>query len=339
MTQKTKEQLVIIGGGPAGMSAALYASRAGLAPLVFAGSPYGGQLMLTTEVENFPGISQIMGPELIESMRKQVTQFGAKILDKNVLSVDFKKRPLSVMYEGGAVEATAVIVALGAKALWLGLESETRLRGKGVSACATCDGFFFKNKVVGVVGGGDTAMEEALVLTNFASKVYLIHRREEFRASPIMLERVKAHEKIEVIMNAGVTEVLGAMKVEGIHLQATKKGAVVPENLAVDGLFIAIGHKPDTDLVRDQLHLDEKGYLYTKSTWAYEFLQGNITIDEDMLSKVQSDKNTYTTRTSVNGVFAAGDCVDHIYRQASTAAGMGVAAALDAQRYIESLSS
>lgn len=332
-----KQQVVIIGGGPAGMSAALYASRAGLAPLVFAGSPYGGQLMLTTEVENFPGIQHIMGPELIESMRKQVVSFGTTIVDKNVLSVDVSKRPFSIEYDGGIVEATSVIVALGAKALWLEIESEQRLRGKGVSACATCDGFFFKNKEVAVVGGGDTAMEEALVLTSFASKVYLIHRREEFRASQIMLDRVQNHEKIEVIMNAQVSEVLGEQKVEGVRLTSTKEGVTVPETLPVQGVFIAIGHKPDTDLVKSKLLLDSKGYVYTKSSWAFDYLQGGVEIDEATLAKLKAQPNTYTSRTSVDGVFAAGDCVDHIYRQASTAAGMGVAAAIDAQRYIESL--
>ena len=336
MTTKQQE-VVIIGGGPAGMSAALYASRAGLTPLVFAGSPYGGQLMLTTEVENFPGIQHIMGPELIESMRKQVISFGTTIMDKNVLRVDFSKRPFSIEYDGGTVEARSVIVALGAKALWLEIESEQKLRGKGVSACATCDGFFFKNKEVAVVGGGDTAMEEALVLTNFASKVYLIHRREEFRASQIMLDRVRKHEKIEIIMNAEVVEVLGEQKVEGVRLNSTKDGSTVPETITLQGVFIAIGHKPDTSLVKDQLLLNAKGYVYTKSSWAYDYIQGQVEIDDATLAKLKSQPNSYTTRTSIEGVFAAGDCVDYIYRQASTAAGMGVAAALDAQRYIESL--
>lgn len=332
-----KERIVIIGGGPAGMSAALYAARAGLEPLVFAGSPYGGQLMLTTEVENFPGITHIMGPDLIENMRKQVVEFGAKILDKNVLSVSFAKNAHTITYDGAEVQASAVIIALGAKALWLGLESETRLRGKGVSACATCDGFFFKNKVVAVVGGGDTAMEEALVLTNFASKVYLIHRREEFRASPIMLERVQKHEKIEIIMNAAITEVKGAQKVEGIALSSTKKGVNVPESLEVGGLFIAIGHRPDTDLIKDKVRLDAKGYVYTFASWANDYLKGNVVIEPHVLKRVAEKTEYYDMATSEEGVFAAGDCVDHVYRQASTAAGQGVAAALDAQRYLESM--
>ena len=332
-----KEQIVIIGGGPAGMAAALYASRAGLEPLVFAGSPYGGQLMLTTEVENFPGISHIMGPELIENMRTQVKEFGTKILDKNVLGVSFAKNEHKITYDGGEVQARAVIIALGAKALWLGLESETKLRGKGVSACATCDGFFFKNKVVAVVGGGDTAMEEALVLTNFASKVYLIHRREEFRASPIMLERVKKHEKIEIIMNAAITKVNGEQKVEGIELAATKEGVSVPASLELGGLFIAIGHRPDTDLIKDQIQLDAKGYVYTFASWASDFLKGNVKIEPHVLERVAKKSDYYDTATSEEGVFAAGDCVDHVYRQASTAAGQGVAAALDAQRYLESM--
>jgi len=319
------------------MSAALYAARAGLKPLIFAGSPYGGQLMLTTEVENYPGIKTIMGPQLIEDMRAQVKELGARILDKNVLSFDQKQAPFTLKYDAGVISTKTVIVALGAKALWLNLDSEQRLRGKGVSACATCDAFFFKEKVVAVVGGGDTAMEEALVLTKFASKVYLIHRRGEFRASSIMIERVQNHEKIEVITNAQVKEVLGEQKVEGIVLTPTSEGANVPEKIELQGLFIAIGHKPDTEIVKGVVELTKQGYVYTHSTWALDYLHSKVDISAQVLADVAKKSEKLTTMTSVDGIFAGGDCVDMIYRQASTAAGMGVAAALDAQHYLETL--
>ena len=337
VTQEQTEQVTIIGGGPAGMSAALYAARAGLKPLIFAGSPYGGQLMLTTEVENYPGIKTIMGPQLIEDMRAQVKELGARILDKNVLSFDQKQAPFTLKYDAGVISTKTVIVALGAKALWLNLDSEQRLRGKGVSACATCDAFFFKEKVVAVVGGGDTAMEEALVLTKFASKVYLIHRRGEFRASSIMIERVQNHEKIEVITNAQVKEVLGEQKVEGIVLTPTSEGANVPEKIELQGLFIAIGHKPDTEIVKGVVELTKQGYVYTHSTWALDYLHSKVDISAQVLADVAKKSEKLTTMTSVDGIFAGGDCVDMIYRQASTAAGMGVAAALDAQHYLETL--
>lgn len=304
------ENVIVIGGGPAGLAAALYLSRAGLKPLLFGGSPYGGQLMLTSEIENFPGFESILGSELIDKMRKQVTKFGTRIVDQNVLSVDLKLKPFTVKSLDKEFKTKAIIIAMGAKALWLGLESETRLRGKGVSACATCDGFFFRGKEIAVVGGGDTAMEEALTLTKFASKVYLIHRRNEFRASRIMRDRVLNHEKIEVIYNTKVDEVLGEQKVEGVKLSSVGEGGRSGD-LAIQGLFIAIGHKPDTDLVKDLVVVDEKGYIVTHK------------------------EQIYSSLTSVPGVFAAGDCVDHIYRQAATAAGMGVAAALDVERYLE----
>ncbi len=327
------ENVIIIGGGPAGLAAAIYNSRANLSPLVFAGSPPGGQLTLTSEVENYPGFESILGPELVEKMRGQAKKFGTRILDENVLKVDVSKQPFTVTTLNKSYKTKTILIATGAKALWLGLESETRLRGKGVSACATCDGFFFRGKTVAVVGGGDTAMEEAMTLTKFVDKVYIIHRRNEFRASKIMQERVLKHPKIHEVYNAEVTEVLGSQKVDGVILKIrpsnekllkkTKEELekVAPEMLKmkvldikndhltgqipIDGLFIAIGHKPDTDLFKDQIELDKKGYVITKQSM-----------------------------TSVPGVFAAGDCVDHVYRQAATAVGMGVAAALEVERWL-----
>ena len=318
-------EVVIIGGGPAGLSAALYNSRAGLNPVVFAGSPPGGQLTLTTEVENFPGIESVMGPELIMKMREQVKRFNTTIIDKNIKEIDISTRPFKITPAGSNEEpvyARALIVATGAKALWLGLDSEQQLRGKGVSACATCDGFFFRNKVVAVVGGGDTAMEDSLTLTKFATKVYVIHRRNEFRASKIMQDRVKNHEKIEILWNTEVRDILGGDKVTGIKLFNNAENK--ESELALDAVFVAIGHKPDTELVAGKVELDEKGYILNSSMAA---LQASKALNKfDML---------YPTMTSVPGVFAAGDCVDHIYRQASTSAGMGVSASMDAERWLE----
>ena len=301
--------------------------------------------MLTTEVENFPGQESILGGELIEVMRKQATKFGTIIMDENVKSVELVESVKQVgLANGTSYKAKSIIIATGAKALWMGLPSETRLRGKGVSACATCDGFFFKNKIVAVIGGGDSALEEALTLTKFASKVYIIHRRSEFKASKIMQKRVFEHKKIEVIWNAAVTEVSGKFKVEGLQL-------AVPEGkktVSVDGVFVAIGHRPDTDLFKGQIELDEKGYVHTTNTIAlenfkFEFI--NLKSNENSLDiknlklKIQKFDFKYGTQTSVEGVFGAGDCVDHVYKQASTAAGTGVQAALDAERWVESLTS
>lgn len=336
--------VIIIGGGAAGLSAAIYLSRAGLTPLVFAGSPPGGQLMLTTEVENFPGQMSILGGELIDIMRKQATQFGTTIIDENVKSVTLAGPAKQVeLANGKKYQTKAIIIATGAKALWMGLDSETRLRGKGVSACATCDGFFFKNKMVAVIGGGDSALEEALTLTKFASKVYIVHRRAEFKASKIMQKRVLEHEKIEVIWNAQVLEVGGQMKVESLKL-------TVPEGertVEVGGVFVAIGHRPDTDIFKGQIELDQKGYIHTSNTIALENLKFEISnlkdpnaedslIIKNLKLKIQKFDTTYGTQTSISGVFGAGDCVDHVYKQASTAAGMGVQASLDAERWIES---
>jgi thioredoxin reductase (NADPH) len=320
--------VVIIGGGAAGLSAALYLARAGLAPVVLAGSPPGGQLMLTSEVENFPGQKSILGSELIETMRNQAKAFGTAIVDENVGSVNLTSPTKLVKSAGGTeYKAKAVIIATGAKALWMGIPSETKLRGKGVSACATCDGFFFKNKIVAIIGGGDSALEEALTLTKFASKVYVIHRRAEFRASKIMQKRVLEHEKIEVIWNAAVEEVLGQFKVEGLRLK-TPEGE---KTVKLDGVFVAIGHRPDTDLFKGQIELDQKGYVLTTAMYALQQLNNKVE-----QSTTHTFDTHYQTMTSVSGVFGAGDCVDHVYKQASTAAGMGVQASLDAERWIES---
>ena len=360
------ENVIIIGGGPAGLSAAIYLARAGLSPLVFAGSPPGGQLTLTSEVENFPGHDSILGSELIEKMRKQAQRFGAKIVDENVFKVDFSKRPfiISPASSGSVVigqsqsesektdstdsnrfqpiSTKSVIIATGAKALWLNVPGEQELRGKGVSACATCDGFFFKDKVVAVVGGGDTAMEEALTLTKFAKKVYIIHRRDSFRASKIMQERVFSNKKIEVIWNAQVVEVMGKNRLEGIKIKSTR-GENLPQFkiLAVDGLFVAIGHKPDTEIFASQVELDKKGYVYTSIRIAIEYIKNQIsnskmTNQNSKIFNIKKYNFDYQMITSVPGVFAAGDCVDIYYRQAATASGMGVAAALEVERWLES---
>lgn len=337
--QKQIENIIIIGGGPAGLAAAVYNARAGLNPLVFAGSPPGGQLTLTSEVENFPGHEGIMGPELVDRIRKQAIKFGTRVMDQNITSVDFTSALFKVSTYKETYQAKAVLIATGAQAIWLGLDSEQRLRGKGVSACATCDGFFFKGKEVAIIGGGDTAMEEALTLTKFASKVYVIHRRDSFRASKIMQERVLNHPQIEVVWNAEVTEVTGDTHVEGIVLKISGKDE---RKIALNGVFLAIGHKPDTELFKDKIELDKKGYIMTSAMKAQEMislLQGSSDLKQPACRQAGGTMKQYDlkyqTMTSVPGVFAAGDCVDHVYRQAATAAGMGVAASLDLERYLE----
>lgn len=305
-------KIIIIGSGPAGFTAALYAGRANLSPVIFEGMQPGGQLTITTEVENYPGFeSGIMGPELMDVMRKQAQRFGAKSIYKEITEVDFSKRPFTLKtYEGEEYKADAVIISTGASAKLLGIESENKYMGFGVSACATCDGFFYKGLKVLVVGGGDTAMEEANFLTKFASEVTVVHRRDEFRASKIMTERAQKNPKIKFQTNKVVKEVLGKEEngrkvMTGVILEDTKTGKT--EKVQADGLFIAIGHKPNTELFKGVLDMDETGYL-----------------------KVQGA----STYTNVPGVFAAGDVADKTYRQAVTAAGTGCRAAIDAERWL-----
>ncbi len=299
-------RLVILGSGPAGLTAALYAARAELKPIVVTGVPAGGQLLITTDVENYPGFPEgIQGPELVDRMRRQAARFGAEFVDDAATALDVRRRPFRITTgTQGDLLADAVIVATGANARWLGLPSETALRGRGISACATCDGFFFKGKPLAVVGGGDTAMEEALFLTNFAPHVTIIHRRPTLRASVIMQERARAHPKISFLLDHEVTEVKGTDKVEGLAVRHRTSGKV--SHLPVEGLFVAIGYEPATEVFRGALELDEKGYLRVHDH----------------------------TRTNVEGVFAAGDVHDHRYRQAVTAAGAGCMAAIDAERWL-----
>ena len=300
------EKLTIIGSGPAGLTAAIYASRADLNPLMIEGIAAGGQLMLTTDVENYPGFPDgIMGPELMELFKKQAVRFGTRVVTSDVSKVDLSQRPFKVWVGSDEYETESIIVSTGASARWLDVPGEDKLRGYGVSACATCDGFFFKDRPIVVVGGGDSAMEEALFLTKFASRVTVVHRRDEFRASKIMATRVLEHDKIDVLWNTVVDEVLGDTSVEGVRLRNVETGAV--EDFTTQGVFVAIGHDPNTALFAGQLELDEKGYI----------------------------KVFGTTATSVEGVFGAGDVVDHTYRQAVTAAGMGCEAAIDAERWLE----
>jgi len=312
MSVNNHYKVIIIGSGPAGYTAGLYASRANLNPLIFEGMQPGGQLTITTEVENYPGFEHgIQGPQLMDVMRKQVSRFGAEFLFRDVTAVDFSKRPFKVVSYDEEYFADSIIIATGASARLLGIESESKFMGFGVSACATCDGFFFKNQRVLVVGGGDTAMEEANYLTRHASEVILIHRREGFRASKIMLDRVMKNPKIKIMTNKVVKEVLGKEEdgkktMTGVMLKDTTTGA--EEELKADGLFIAIGHKPNTEIFKDMLKMDETGYLIVEPG---------------------------TTRTNIEGVFAAGDVADKHYRQAITTAGTGAMAAIDAERWLE----
>lgn len=304
-------KVIIIGSGPAGYTAALYASRANLDPVVFAGIQPGGQLMITTDVENYPGFPDgIMGPDLMQLFRKQVEHFGAKIHDKIVTRVDFSERPFRVWVDEEEHQAHSVIIATGASAKWLGLPGEIVFGGYGVSACATCDGFFFRNKEVVVIGGGDTAMEESNYLSKIVDKVYLVHRRNEFRASKIMVDRVLANPKIEVIYDTVLEDILGdhdpVKKVTGVRLR--KSGSTETRDLATSAVFVAIGHKPNSDLFKGMLDMDDTGYL--------KVVPG-------------------TTATKIPGVFASGDVADHIYRQAVTAAGTGCMAAIDAERWLQ----
>lgn len=298
--------IIIIGSGPAGLTASIYAGRAMVKTLVLAGRLSGGQLMLTSGVENYPGFSTgIQGPDLMQEMRKQAERFGAEILDEDVESVDFKHRPFKVNAGGTSYAANSVIIATGSSAKWLGVPSEDKLRGRGLSSCATCDGYFFRERRVVVVGGGDTAMEEALFLTKYATEIVVIHRRDKLRASKIMQHRAMAHEKIRFVWNSVVDGILGQDKVEGVKVRNVKTGdaSIIPS----DGVFVAIGYQPNTKTFEGQVELDEKGYIVAHDG----------------------------TRTSVSGVFVAGDVHDYKYRQAVTAAGEGCKAAMDALAYLD----
>ncbi|MCJ7754370.1 MAG: thioredoxin-disulfide reductase [Thermoanaerobaculales bacterium] len=300
------EPVVIIGSGPAGLTAAIYAARAGLRPLLIEGSISGGQLMLTTEVENYPGFPDgIMGPEMMQLFRNQAERFETRFVTADVTRVDFSERPFGIWVGDDEYRADTVIISTGASARWLEVPGEETLRGHGVSACATCDGFFFRDREIVVVGGGDSAMEEALFLTKFASKVTVIHRRDEFRASKIMAQRVMDHPKVEVRWDSVVDEILGEGTVSGVKIRNVVTGDV--EDFATEGVFVAIGHDPNTSLFKGLLDLNEKGYL----------------------------KTFENTATSIPGVFGAGDVVDFTYRQAVTAAGSGCQAAIDAERWLE----
>jgi thioredoxin reductase (NADPH) len=299
-------KVLIIGSGPAGLTAAIYAARADLAPIVIAGVTPGGQLMITSDVENYPGFPEgIDGPTLMARMREQAVRFGSRVLDTDVEGVDLSERPFRVTASGTTYTADALIIATGASAIWLGLESESALRGRGVSACATCDGFFFRDAKVAVIGGGDSALEEALFLTRFASEVVLIHRRDSLRASRIMQNRAFDHPRVSFRWDTEVIEVLGADRITGLRLRNVRTGEETTE--AFGGMFVAIGHQPNTSVFRDWLPVDGKGYL------------------------VVHDR----TRTPIEGVFVAGDVHDHRYRQAVTAAGDGCMAAIDAERWLE----
>ena len=302
-------KVIIIGSGPAGLTAALYTARANLKPLIFEGSQPGGQLTITTDVENFPGFPDgIMGPELMDLFRKQAERFGAECYFEHVTKVDFSKKPYRVWVGDKEYGAESIIIATGATAKMLGLENEKKLMGFGVSACATCDGFFFKEKKVLVVGGGDSAMEEATYLTKFASEVVIVHRREEFRASKIMIDRAMNNPKVRVLWNSSVVDILGSQE-KGVHAVSIKKtdsDEILEEKC--DGVFMAIGHKPNTDLFADVLKTDKNGYLIT---------------------------SLESTSTNIDGIFACGDVQDHTYRQAITAAGSGCMSAIDAERYLE----
>ena len=303
------ENVTIVGTGPAGLTAAIYAARANLNPLVIEGDQPGGQLTITSDVENYPGFAEpVMGPDLMTAFRKQSERFGTRFLTGNIVKADLSKRPFTLKLQNGTeVKTNTLILATGASAKWLGLESETKLRGRGVSACATCDGFFFRKQDVVVAGGGDTAMEEATFLTRFANSVTVVHRRDKLRASKIMQEKAMKNPKIKFVWDSAIEEIIGTEGVTGVRVRNLKTNQVT--DIAAHGFFVAIGHEPNTAVFRDQIHCDPSGYIVV---------------------------HPGTTRTNIPGVFAAGDVADHVYRQAVTAAGTGCMAAIDAERFLES---
>lgn len=306
MSDQATEKLVIVGSGPAGLTAAIYAARAKLNPLVIAGREAGGQLMLTTDVDDFPGFPEgIQGPQLMDQMRKQAERFGTRFINENVVSVDLSKKPILIQTETRTLLTETLIIATGASAMWLGLESEKKFTGHGISSCAVCDGFFFKDKKVIVVGGGDTAMREAQYLSKLCKKVYVVHRRGELRAQVVLQELVKSKPNVEFIWNTTIEEFIGSDKLEKVRLKNVQSGEI--STMDIDGVFVAIGHKPNTEFLKEQLELDERGYI--------------IVHDE--------------TKTSVEGVFWAGDVADKKYKQAVTAAGGGCKAAFDTEEYLE----
>ena len=306
MEEKNIEKVVIIGSGPAGLTAAIYAARGNLKPLVIAGRATGGQLMLTTDVDDFPGFPDgIQGPDLMTNIRKQAERFETRFVEEDVRSVDFSKKPFTITTESKEIKAHSIIIATGASAKWLGLESEWKLIGKGVSACAVCDGLFFREKDVIVVGGGDTAMREAQHLSKVCKSVTIVHRRGEFRAQSALIELLKTKENVSFITDSEISEILGTERVTGVKIKNVKSNEVAEK--PIDGVFVAIGHKPNTDFLKDQIELDHGGY---------------IVVHEEI-------------KTSVEGIFAAGDVADHKYRQASTAAGMGTKSALEIEEYLE----
>ena len=307
MSDNAHYKVIIIGSGPAGLTAAIYTARANLEPLIIEGNQPGGQLTITTEVENYPGFADgINGPQLMDEMRKQASRFGAIPKFEIVKSVDFTQRPFSIQAESADYKADVVIIATGASARFLGIESEQKFMGYGVSACATCDGFFYKDKQVIVVGGGDSAMEEANFLTKFASKVYIVHRREGFRASKIMLDKANNNDKIEFLLNKIITEIKGDKTVDSVILQDTRNGEFT--QMKIDGVFMAIGHVPNTGIFKGQLKMNDTGYILTKPG---------------------------STKTNIPGIFACGDVQDKVYRQAITAAGSGCMAAIDAEKFLD----
>ncbi|MBI4033336.1 MAG: thioredoxin-disulfide reductase [Candidatus Blackburnbacteria bacterium] len=323
--------VIIIGSGPAGLTAAIYTTRAALSTLIIGGTSWGGQLMLTTEVENYPGFRSILGPELMQKMRGHATSFGAEFVQQDAQAVDFRKKPFTVKADGKSYQSRSVIIATGAQTQWLGLPSEQKLIGRGVSSCAPCDAPFFRGKSVIVVGGGDSAMEEANVLTRYATAVTIIHRRDQFRASEAMQQKVLNNPKIKVLWNSEVAEILGDERVTGIKIKNNKTNEI--SEIPIDGIFVAIGHTPATKLYEGQIELDQKGYVKRMENGkAGTPLREGVKMENEKGEVIGS---RYPTMSSVEGVFVSGDVHDYDYRQAVTAAGYGCQAAMDLEKWLE----